>query len=331
MGSPPICTSLSKRSSGRTMARMQTTTLGRTGLRTSVAGLGAGGHSRLGQAHGSSHEESVALVLRAIELGVRFVDTAFVYGTEAIVGEAIRASGEPVVVSTKLSPYRGERLVAPEELARFAEKSLERLGLDCIDVYNLHGVALADYAYCRDALVPALLALREQGKIRFLGITERFHSDPAHAMLSRALDDDVFDVMMVGYSLLNPSAARSVFPRTRAAGVATQIMYAVRRALSSREALVELIAGLVARGDLRPGSLDPDKPLDFLLEEAGSVVEAAYRFCRHTPGVDVVLTGTGSVAHLEENLRSIQAPPLSEAALARLAACFGALDSVSGN
>ena len=200
-----------------------------------------------------------------------------------------------------------------------------------IDVYNLHGVTLDHYEHCRAELAPALIKLQERGVIRFPGITEHFNRDPAHAMLERALDDDLFDVVMVGYNLLNSSAARSIFPRTRAAGVATQIMFAVRRALSQPGALVELIAGLIASGELDGALVDWARPLDFLLQGAGSVVEAAYRFCRHTPGADVILTGTGSVAHLEQNLGFLQGEPLPGALLAELASCFGKLDSVTGN
>ncbi len=68
---------------------MQYTGLGRTGLRVSVAGFGCGGSSRLGQAQGASTAQSVALVRRAIDLGVNFFDTAEAYGTEAILGQAI--------------------------------------------------------------------------------------------------------------------------------------------------------------------------------------------------------------------------------------------------
>lgn len=309
---------------------MQRTRLGRTGLEVGVAGLGAGGHSRLGQATGRSVEESVALVRRAIDLGVDYVDTAFAYGTEAIVGRAVRESGERVVISTKAAPTRDGEPIRGADLERFCEQSLRRLGVESIDVYNLHGVVLDQYDYVREELVPALQRLREQGKIRFPGITERFNADPAHAMLRRALDDDFFDVVMVGFNLLNPSAAHSVLPRTRAAGVGTQIMFAVRRALARPERLREVVAELVARGEVTEGIGDPAAPLAFLEAEAGSIVEAAYRFCRHAPGVDVVLTGTGDVAHLEQNLASIQGPPLSAAALARLERCFGGVDAITG-
>ena len=313
---------------------MQTTTLGRTGLTVSVAGLGGGGHSRLGKSYGRSHDESVAVVRRAIELGVNFIDTAAGYGTEEIVGDGIRASGASgasVVVSTKFSPYGKEGLVKGSQVRRFAERSLKRLGREVIDVYSLHGVLAEDYDYCRDELVPALLDLRDQGKIRFPGITERFNSDPAHAMLGRALDDDVFDVMMVGFNLLNPSAARSILPRAKAAGVATQIMFAVRRALSQPQVLAEVVDGLVERGEIDGNGLDRERPLDFLLEAAGSVVEAAYRFCRHAPGADVILTGTGRIEHLEQNLGFIQGEPLPAGLLAQHEACFGDVDSLTGN
>ena len=79
--------------------------------------------------------------------------------------------------------------------------------------------------------------------------------------------------------------------------------------------------------------LDIEDPLGFLVQEGGarSVVEAAYRFARHEPGCDVVLTGTGSPAHLEENVASINAPPLPSDDLERLRRLFGHLDHLSGN
>ena len=69
---------------------MQYTTLGRTGLKVTVAGLGCGGNSRIGQGAGLSTAQSVALVREALDLGVNFIDTAEAYGTEEIVGEAIK-------------------------------------------------------------------------------------------------------------------------------------------------------------------------------------------------------------------------------------------------
>ena len=69
---------------------MEYVMLGRTGLRVSVAGLGCGGFSRLGLGTGKSNAEAVALVRQALDMGVNLLDTAAAYGTEAIVGEAIK-------------------------------------------------------------------------------------------------------------------------------------------------------------------------------------------------------------------------------------------------
>src|SRR6476660_6271654 len=91
--------------------------LGRSGFRVSRMGLGGGGHSRLGMRTGRTKDESVAVVQRAIELGINFIDTAESYGTEEVVGEGIRASGAPreqVVISTKKGFPRDHPLSAAE-------------------------------------------------------------------------------------------------------------------------------------------------------------------------------------------------------------------------
>jgi len=110
-------------------------------------------------------------------------------------------------------------------------------------------------------------------------------------------------------------------------------MFAVRRTLSQPGALQEVVAGLIERGEVDPGKIDAADPLGFLRERAdvGSLTEAAYRFCRHEPGAEVILTGTGNVEHLETNLAAIQGPPLPPEIVERLRGLFGAVDSVSGN
>ena len=94
-----------------------------------------------------------------------------------------------------------------------------------------------------------------------------------------------------------------------------------------------MVAGLIADGSLDAADVDPGDPLGWLVADghAASIPEAAYRFCRHEPGVDVVLSGTGSIHHLAENARSICGPPLSVEAQARLRRMFGRVDSVSGD
>jgi aryl-alcohol dehydrogenase-like predicted oxidoreductase len=312
---------------------METVTLGRTGLEVSVAGLGCGGHSRIGMAQGKSEDHAASIVSSALDLGINFIDTARAYGTEVAVGKGISGKRDQVVISTKSSAGRGGEMLTGAQVVESLELSLERLHTDYIDVFNLHGVSLDQYDWVLKEILPALKRQQEAGKIRFLGVTEGFNRDPSHEMFKRALPDDHFDVIMVGFNLLNPSARKAVFPLTIEKNVATQIMFAVRRALSNPEALAEVVSGLVERGEIDGSLIDPADPLGFVgaHPEIGSVVEAAYRYCRHEPGATVILTGTGNAAHLEENVGSILGPPLPREIQEKLDAIFGNVDSVTGN
>src|SRR6201989_3049249 len=81
---------------------MEYTTLGKTGLRVSVAGLGCGGFSQLGLAQGKTEADAIAIIRQALELGINLFDTATGYGTEVVLGKAIKAvRREEVVVATK--------------------------------------------------------------------------------------------------------------------------------------------------------------------------------------------------------------------------------------
>lgn len=281
-----------------------------------------------------AEDHAVGLIKQALDLGVNFLDTAQNYGTEGVVGKAITGRRrDQVVISTKITLPKPED--ADPEAAIFAgvERSLKLLGTDYIDIYHLHGVEPKDYEFAQSRLVEPMRRLKEQGKIRFIGVTEGFVVDTTHTMLEDSLKKNLWDVVMVGFSLLNPSARKNIFPLTRQTGVGVLDMFAVRRALSQPKRLQEMCAELVAKGALAKDSIDVNDPLDFLLKEtdAKTLPEAAYRFCRHERGVDVVLTGTGNVDHLRENLAAIVKPPLPKAAQAKLAKLFGELDSLTGN
>ncbi len=313
---------------------MDYTLLGATGLRVSAMGLGCGGHSRLGLAYGRTEAEAATVVRHALALGVNFIDTAEGYGTETTVGLGI--AGHPrdqIVLSTKAGVDWRDRRCTGRELVERLEASLARLGTDYVDVYLLHAVRPEEYAYALNELAPAMLRMRDQGKVRCIGVTEAFLSETSHQMLAPAVETGPWQVVMVGFSLLNPSARYSVLPTTRARGIGTLDMFAVRRALSQPAALRELVAGLIAEGSMDAADVDLADPLGWLAAEghAASIPEAAYRFCRHEPGIDVVLSGTGSIEHLEQNARSICGPPLSDEAQARLRRMFGRVDTVSGN
>src|SRR5215469_6642517 len=103
---------------------MEYTVLGRTGLKVSVAGLGCGGFSRLGLGTGRSKAEAVGLVRQALDLGVNVLDTAAAYGTEEVVGEAIKTvRREDVVIATKAWVPRGDSRRAAERAVASLEGS----------------------------------------------------------------------------------------------------------------------------------------------------------------------------------------------------------------
>lgn len=312
---------------------MQYVRLGRTDLSVSVVGLGCGGHSRLGMATGGDELQAVDIVRAALDLGVNFIDTARAYGTEGVVGQAIQGAREQVILSTKAMVANRGGLLSAAEITASLEHSLAQLRTDHVDIFHLHGVTAPQYPHCREVLVPELLRQKTAGKIRFLGVTERFSDDTAHAMLREALPDNLFDVVMVGFNLLNPSGRRTVLPATMAHDVGTLIMFAVRRALQNDESIAAVVAQLLATGEISASNFDPQSPLAFLREasSSASIVEAAYRFCRHEPGAHVVLTGTGKREHLVANVAAILAPALPEDASRRLREMFGDVNSVSGN
>jgi len=302
--------------------------LGNTGLTVSVAGLGCGGNSRLGLGRGASVDECVAVVRTAIDLGVNFLDTAEAYGTEAIVGAAIRSyDRDKLVISTKA--LLGASGTA-EEVTRRVEAALKRLGLDYVDIFHFHAVNPAAYDHHRNVLAPALVKLKEQGKVRHIGITETGPNDPEQKMLTRAIQDDPWEVIMLAYSLMNQGARRKVFPTTQRRGIGTLLMFVVRNIFSNAAYRRDIAARLVEQGQLGASVLSDGDPLGFLVADgaAESITDAAYRYARHEQGVDVVLFGTGNKDHVKANVDSILRPALPAPVIERLHATFGHLTGV---
>ncbi|MBV8408006.1 MAG: aldo/keto reductase, partial [Alphaproteobacteria bacterium] len=222
--------------------------LGKTGLTVSVAGLGCGGNSRLGLGRGASFDDCVAVVRTAVDLGVNFLDTAEAYGTEEIVGTAVRSyDRDKLVISTKALLKVGDDA---DTVVRRVEASLRRLGLDYLDIFHFHAVNPTAYEHHRDVLAPALVKLKEQGKVRHIGITETSPNDPEQKMLARAIQEEPWEVIMLAFSLMNQGARHRVFPLTERRGVGTLLMFVVRNIFSNDAYRRDTFAGLVEEGRL---------------------------------------------------------------------------------
>ncbi|HEX3990685.1 MAG TPA: aldo/keto reductase, partial [Acetobacteraceae bacterium] len=263
--------------------------------------------------------------------GVNLIDTAAVYGTEPVVGRALAGvARDSVVVCTKASKPINDPAFTVAQIVESLDGSLSRLGMDYVDVFQLHAVPPAAYHYVRNEIVPALLREKEKGKFRFLGITETSPNDHEQQMMQQAAADTPWDTAMFAFNLMAQVARENVFPLTLKNRVGTLMMFAVRSIFARPDQLAATVKDLAAKGLVPADLAASDEPLGFLVhpDGASSVTDAAYRYVRHEPGVDVVLFGTGSPEHLKANVASILKPPLPEADRAKLQTLFSHLRGV---
>ena len=307
--------------------------LGRTDLRVTAIGLGGGGFSRLGIGRGYGAQNAEAVARAALDAGINLIDTAEAYGTESAIGNTIsRVPRDSLVLSTKLSYKVDGHIKTAGQIEASLDASLKRLRTDYVDIYHVHGAMAQDYAAIVDSVAPALQRMRDKGKLRHIGITEAFSHDTSHRALQLAVQDDCWDVMMVGFNLLNSSARTSVFAATRAKGIGTLCMFAVRQALIDITHLEEYLRRQIAEGAVSEAAIHSVSLARDLLEKgaAGSLTEAAYRYCLHEPGIDCVLSGTSSTEHLLRNLATAQHSPLPGEFTSAVEALFAGIATLSG-
>ncbi|SEN63334.1 aldo/keto reductase [Nonomuraea pusilla] len=207
---------------------MKTRVLGAGGPVVSALGLGCMGMSEF---YGRGDEqESIAVIHRALDLGVTFLDTADMYGmghNEELVGRAIRGRRDEVVLATKFGIRRegGTRSVdnSPEYIRAACDASLRRLGVDHIDVYYMHR---------RDPEVPveesvgAMAELVREGKVRHLGLSE-----VSADTLRRAVAVHPIAALQSEYSLFTRGLEREILPAAREAGTALVAYSPISRGL----------------------------------------------------------------------------------------------------
>jgi aryl-alcohol dehydrogenase-like predicted oxidoreductase len=307
--------------------------LGRTGLQVSELSYGA--------ARGATEapQQFIGTVRACIEAGINLVDTATGYDngdSERVLGEALRGHDD-VLVETKYRPYDGwgpgaAYTGSPQALVASAEESLRRLRRDRLDILLGHGIrTLESYdRFMSDGCYDAMVRLREQGKVRFLGISELSEGDGRHEILQRAVPTGAFDVVMLTVNILLQTAIDSVVPLCLAHAVGTVVMMPLNQAsrqsgLVSIPAALECVRRHIAEGNLPavppytdPGLFDVVKPY--------SVPEAALRFVL-AQRISTCCVGMRTPERLAENLRAVAPPYLEAGQQARLRELFGCIRS----
>ena len=282
-------------------------------------------------------------IARALEVGVNYFDTAVQYGggeSEKNLGRALqKLKPSNAIVGTKVRLPSSDFGRIGDAVAKSLDGSLKRLGLERVNIFHLHnaitigggGDALS-VRQVLDGVVPAFGKLRDQGKIRLLGITAVGDT----AALHQVIDARAFDSAQVVYNMLNPSASTSLpanypaqdyarlFDHTQAAGVGVVGIRVLAGGALSGSTERHPIASPPPVPIGSAASYDADielaRRLEPLVKEgfAESLTEAATRFSISHPAMGTILVGMATPQQFEQALTAVQKGPLSQAALDRL-------------
>jgi aryl-alcohol dehydrogenase-like predicted oxidoreductase len=298
--------------------------LGKAGFEVSEISYGAWGIGGV-QWLGGTDAEAAQALRRAIELGLNFIDTALAYGdghSEQLVGRAVREAGTRIHVASKVPPknqlWPARRGIAIDQVFPYGyviectEQSLRNLGLDVLDLQQLH-VWSPDW-FESDDWRRAFRDLKESGKVQSVGVSINDH-DPDSAL--ELVRSGMVDVVQVIYNIFDQGPERRLLPLAAEMDVGV-----IARVPLDEGALTGTIteATVFHPDDFRTEYFEGDRKRQVAERAAalqsdlaavpGTLSEIALRFCLTNPAVSTVIPGMRTVRHVESNIAASDAGPL---------------------
>jgi aryl-alcohol dehydrogenase-like predicted oxidoreductase len=302
--------------------------LGQEGLEVSALGLGCMGMS---QSYGEfDDKESLATLDRAIDLGVTFFDTAEAYGpftNEELLGRAFKGRRDRVIIATKFGfRFEGSQIAGvdsrPEHIREVADASLRRLRTDHIDLLYQHRV---DPAVPIEDVVGAMARLVEEGKVRFLGLSEA-----GEETIRRAHTVHPISALQSEYSLWERNLENDIIPLLRELGIGLVPFSPLGRGFLTGTAkrAEDYPEGDYRRGDPRfqgenyDANMKAASVVHELAQQKGATAgQVALAWLLHKGSDIVPIPGTKRRRYLEENVASANVS-LNDADLERLDAAL---------
>lgn len=278
--------------------------LGRTGLDVSVLSFGA---SSLGGVFRTTDDaESIRAVRTALDLGINFLDVSPYYGAtraETVLGRALAGvSRESYILATKVGQYGdGEFDFSAARVTRSLDESCIRLGTEVIDLLQCHDIEFADLNQIVDETLPALVKLREAGRIRHIGITG-LPLKVFPAVLDRAAPDIVETILSFCRYELNDTALADLVPYFRAKDIGI-----INASPTGMGLLTE--RGVPSWHPAPPGMVEgARRAVDYCKSVGADVVKLAVQFCVAHPGIATTLVGSASSDNIRKNVAYAEEP-----------------------
>ena len=306
--------------------------LGKTGLKVSEVGFGAWGIGKMYWI-GANDDESLKALHRSIELGLNFIDTAIGYGeghSEKLIGQVVKQHNVPIYVASKIPPKNyiwpaqpgthADEAFPSEHIFASTEQSLKNLDCETIDIMQFH--VWSDEWVGQGEWLDAIQRMKEQGKIRYFGVSINNYEN---SNVIELVKSGVVDTVQLIYNIFDQTAEDELFPACEQYNVGVIV-----RVPLDEGGLTGAIKPdtTFAEGDFRNSFFQGDRKREVfervnrIVEDLSiapdEIAETALRFTLSHPAVSTVIPGMRSVRNVERNMAVSDGRALPQEKLTKL-------------